>query len=567
MKKIKIRLGNISDLKELEILQIDMENTIEDEPYPDELGKEGLKFILQNPEQGFYIVAEYNRKVIGALRISFERSVSRNGFFWWIQNVCVEKKYRGNQVFQKLFNEVIKLAKKSDNVVAVKLHVHTNNKSALFPSIALSWFASKEDFLKKYGYLTELKFRISYGKIGSNPISPYQSLALMMPIRYNFNDEIITGFFESNLANDDLSWETTDQFNFGIDIALLDSKLSLTIDLYHKLTSDLLQNVQLPVSNGYISRVDNFGEVENRGVDFSIESKILEKSDFIWNLNTNFGLNKNKLNKLNSNLDFQLGPFIGFSQAYPILFRVGQPLGIYWGAQTNGIYANWDEAIDSGIAGAAPGEIKYVNNYVDLDDSGQPLAIQEINFDDYVKIGDPNPDFTYSISNNFSYKNWDATLLFTGQKGGDLFWVDSWQLSGLQKTTNVLASSFNNSWKAPLFYENGNYLYDPSIGNLNNATHPGAIIDPGKRAIPSDRNIYDGSFLRLKNINVGYNFNFSEGRKMRLYIAGQNLIVWTKYPGYDPEVRTYTKNPQKRGVDFGTYPGTKTFLVGLKFNY
>ena len=208
-----------------------------------------------------------------------------------------------------------------------------------------------------------------------------------------------------------------------------------------------------------------------------------------------------------------------------------------------------------------------MNNYVDLDDSGQPLAIQEINFDDYVKIGDPNPDFTYSISNNFSYKNWDATLLFTGQKGGDLFWVDSWQLSGLQKTTNVLASSFNNSWKAPLFYENGNYLYDPSVGNLNNATHPGAIIDPGKRAIPSDRNIYDGSFLRLKNINVGYNFNFSEGRKMRLYIAGQNLIVWTKYPGYDPEVRTYTKNPQKRGVDFGTYPGTKTFLVGLKFNY
>ena len=131
MEKIKIRLGNISDLKELEILQIDMENTIEDKPYPDELGKEGLKFILENPDQGFYIVAEYNKKVIGALRISFERSVSRNGFFWWIQNVCVEKKYRGNQVFQKLFNEVIELTKKNDDVVAVKLHVHTNNKSAL----------------------------------------------------------------------------------------------------------------------------------------------------------------------------------------------------------------------------------------------------------------------------------------------------------------------------------------------------------------------------------------------------------------------------------------------------
>ncbi len=443
----------------------------------------------------------------------------------------------------------------------------TNNKSALFPSVAFSWFASKEDFFKKYDNLNELKFRMSYGKIGSNPISPYQSLALMTPIRYNFNDEIITGFFESNLANDDLTWETTDQFNFGIDIGLLDSKLNFTVDLYHKLTSDLLQNVQLPVSNGYTSRVDNFGEVENKGIDLNINSIILEKEDFSWDINANIGINKNKLVELNSNLDFQLGPSIGFSQAYPILFMVGQPLGIYWGAQTDGIYANWEEANNSGIAGAAPGEIKYVNNYVDLDESGQPLAIQEINFDDYVKIGDPNPDFTYSISNNFSYKKWDASFLFTDQKGGDLFWVDSWQLSGLQKSTNVLTSSFQNSWIAPITYDNGNFLYDPSVGNLNNPIHPGAMIDNGKRAISSDRNIYDGSFLRLKNINIGYNFNFSENRNMRLYISGQNLIVWTDYPGYDPEVRTYTKNPQKRGVDFGTYPGTKSLLIGLKFNY
>ncbi len=443
----------------------------------------------------------------------------------------------------------------------------TNNKSALFPSVAFSWFASKEAFLKKYDNLSELKFRMSYGKIGSNPISPYQSLALMTPIRYNFNDEIITGFFESNLANDDLTWETTDQFNFGIDLGLFDSKLNFTVDLYHKVTSDLLQNVQLPVSNGYTSRVDNFGEVENKGIDLNVNSMIVENDNFKWDVNANLGLNKNNLNKLNSNLDFQLGPSVGFSQAYPILFKVGQPLGIYWGAQTEGVYSNWEEAINSGIAGAAPGEIKYVNNFIDVDNTGQPLAIQEINFDDYVKIGDPNPDFTYSISNNFSYKNWDASFLFTGQKGGDIFWVDSWQLTGLQKSTNVLTSSFENSWVAPLTYQNGNYLYDSNLGVINNVNHPGAMIDTGKRAISSDRNIYDGSFIRLKNINIGYNFDFSKGRNMRVYISGQNLIVWTDYPGYDPEVRTYTKNPQKRGVDFGTYPGTKSLLIGLKLNY
>ena len=443
----------------------------------------------------------------------------------------------------------------------------TNNKSALFPSVAFSWFASKEDYFKKYDKLNELKFRISYGKIGSNPISPYQSLALMTPIRYNFNDEIITGFYESNLANDDLTWETTDQLNFGIDLGLFDSKLNFTVDMYHKVTSDLLQYVQLPPSNGYVSRVDNFGEVENKGIEFNVNSVLVENDDFDWDINANIGINRNNLNKLNSNLDFQLGPSIGFSQAYPILFMVDQPLGIYWGAQTDGIYADWEEAINSGIAGAAPGEVKYVNNFVDLDDSGQPLALQEINFDDYVKIGDPNPDFTYSISNNFRYKKWDASILFTGQKGGDLFWVDSWQLSGLQKTTNVLTSSFENSWIAPIVYEDGNYVYDPSVGGLNNANHPAALIDTGSRAIPSDRNIFDGSFIRLKNINIGYNFDFSQGRNMRIYISGQNLFVWTDYPGYDPEVRTYTKNPQKRGVDFGTYPGTKSVLFGLKFNY
>jgi len=130
-KKIKTRLANISDIKKLEILQVDMENTIEDDPYPDEIGKKGLKFIIDNPDYGFYIVAELEKKVVGGLRISFERSVSRNGFFWWIQNVCVDKELRGKRIYQSMFNKVIELAKNQDDVVAVKLHVHTNNSSAI----------------------------------------------------------------------------------------------------------------------------------------------------------------------------------------------------------------------------------------------------------------------------------------------------------------------------------------------------------------------------------------------------------------------------------------------------
>jgi hypothetical protein len=377
----------------------------------------------------------------------------------------------------------------------------------------------------------------------------------------------VIGFYEQNLENDDLTWETTDQFNIGLDIGLFKSRLNLTLDAYHKLTYDLLQNVNLPLSNGYSSRVDNFGEIENKGFEIGLQADLIKNNNFSWNLYSNFSLNRNMLMSLNSNLDYQLGPSIGFTEARPIMFMVGQPLGIFWGAETNGIFENWEQANASGIPNAAPGEINYVNHSVAYDEFGNPSENQLIDFDDYVKIGDPNPDFTYSFGSEFNYKNWDLSILFTGQEGGDLFWVDSWQLSGLFRTRNQLSDSFENSWKAPLSYSNGSIIYDPTVGNTVGATHPGAIIENGNRNTPSDRQVFDGSFVRLKNINLGYNFNFKTGKSLRLYVSGQNLLTWTKYPGYDPEVKTYTKNPQRRGVDFGTYPGTKSYIFGLKFNY
>ena len=442
-----------------------------------------------------------------------------------------------------------------------------NKKSAIFPSIAISWVVSKERFLRNLRRINDLKLRFSYGKTGSNPISPYQSLALMSPIRYNFDNELVIGFYEQNLENDDLTWETTDQFNAGFDLSMFNSRLNVTFDAYHKLTYDLLQNVNLPPSNGYSSRVDNFGEIENKGFEIGLQIDMLKKTDFKWNLYSNYSLNRNKLVSLNSNLDYQLGPSIGFSQAQPIMFMVGQPLGIFWGAETNGIFENWEQANASGIPNAAPGEINYVNHSIEYDEFGDPSDNQVIDFDDYVKLGDPNPDFTFSIGSEFRYKNWDMSLLFTGQEGGDIFWVDSWQLSGLFRTRNHLSDSFDTSWKAPLSYSNGSVVYDPSVGNTIGVTNPAAIIENGNRNTPSDRQVFDGSFLRLKNINLGYNFNFKNGNSLRLYVSGQNLLTWTKYPGYDPEVRTYTRNPQKRGVDFGSYPGTKSYIFGLKFNY
>lgn len=444
-----------------------------------------------------------------------------------------------------------------------------NNKSAIFPSVALAWSVSKEKFLKNSKTISDLKLRLSYGKTGNNPIAPYQSLALLTPIRYNFNNQLVTGYYQSNLANANLTWETTDQFNAGVDMGLFGSKVQLTLDAYYKLTYDLLQNVTLPASNGYATIVDNFGEVENKGIELGINSALIDTKDYGWNLSGNISINRNKLRKLNSNLEFQLGPSVGFAQTNPIMFMEGMPLGIFWGAQTTGIFSDWDEAIKSTIAGAAPGEIKYINNSVDLDANGQPLAIQKIDFADFVQIGDPNPEFTVALTNNFRYGKWDMTVMFTGQKGGDIFWVDAWQLASNTKSTNGLLAAYTEAWRAPLTVNlnDRSIKYDPAAGQLVNAAYPAPLTEPGQRSLASDRQIFDGSFIRLKNLNIGYSLGFAKGRTLRIYATGQNLLTWTKYPGYDPEVQSFNKDPQRRGIDFGGYPGTKTFTVGLKLNY
>lgn len=439
------------------------------------------------------------------------------------------------------------------------------NKANFFPSAALAWTVSEEPFLRKSNTISNLKLRLSYGRVGNDAIPPFQSLPLGEAIRYNFNGQIATGIIETNLPNPNLKWELTDQLNFGVDLELI-NKINVTVDTYYKLTSDLLQNVILPASNGFVRILDNFGEVENYGLEIGINADIIKSKDFQWNFGTNFTLNRNNLKSLNSNLEFQLGPNVGFAQENPILFKVDSPLGIFWGAQTDGIYESWEEANASGIVGAAPGEIRYKNNDTNtLDGNGN----QVINFDDYVQIGDPNPDFNIAITNNFNYKNWDLSLLVTGQKGGDIFWVDSWPINGNSNSRNGLASAFSDSWNAPIDFDaNGQVFYDPAIGNTSGVANPAPIIDSnGPRIISSDRNIYDGSFIRLKNINLGYTINLKSTGTLRVYATAQNLITITNYPGFDPEVSTFNKDPQRRGVDFGGYPGVQTYSIGLNFNY
>ncbi|MBB6462622.1 SusC/RagA family TonB-linked outer membrane protein [Flammeovirga kamogawensis] len=444
-----------------------------------------------------------------------------------------------------------------------------NNKSGLFPAVALAWAVSEESFLKSSDKVNNLKLRASYGKTGNNAIAAYQSMGLMEPVRYNFDGSVAVGYVESNLNNSDLTWETTDQANVGFDLSMFNSRLYVTVDAYYKLTHDLLQNVNLPVSNGYISKVDNFGEVENKGVELTVGYDVISKKDFKWNLTGTFGVNRNKLVSLNNNIEYQLGPKVGPDKVYPSMFMEGKPLGIFWGAETNGIYSDWAQVEQDKMPSAYPGEIRYVNHDAVYDDAGNLADNQQINFDDYVQIGDPNPDFNYSLNSSMNYKNWDFSFLITGQQGGDILWVESWSLDNMGKQFNARTEAFNNAWKAPISIDaEGNPSYTPSIGNTTNAGYPAPVRVSGQRAIASDRQVYDGSYIKLKSMNIGYTLPIQgKKRSIRFYAAGNNLFTITDYPGFDPEVQTYNQNPQRRGIDFGSYPGTRSYIFGLKFNY
>lgn len=445
-----------------------------------------------------------------------------------------------------------------------------NQRSAFFPSASAGWIVSRESFLKDISVISFMKLRASYGQTGSNPIAPFQSLSLLSPIRYNFDNSLVTGYFESNISNPDLTWETTTQYNIGMDLNLFEAKLQIVVDAYLKETNNLLQLVRLPASNGYESITDNFGSVENKGIDLSVGYDFVNNNQFQWSANANFSMNRNKLLSLNANTNFQLGPSIGFAQAFPIMFMEGRPLGVFWGAETDGIYADWEEALASGIDRAAPGEIKYVNNHVDVDANGNPLETQLINFDDYVQIGDPNPDFTYAITNNLRYGRFDLSFLITGQQGGDIFWADSWQLQGMNNARNVLTEARDQAWRSPFSITQGEeatFIYDPTSANTEGAVNPAPLTNTGPRAIASDRQVFDGTFVRLKNVNLGYTHAFKSGQNIRLYVSGRNLLTRTNYPGYDPEIQTYNKDPQRRGVDLGSYPGVRSYIVGVRCDF
>jgi len=436
-----------------------------------------------------------------------------------------------------------------------------NNRFAYFPSGALSWKMQNEEFMEdSREIVNELKPRVSYGVVGNQAIAAFQTLNRLGEARYFVDGGFVTtigpgvpvneGIFTvfNGIGNPDLKWETTTVLNAGLDFAGFKRRLSFNFDYYIKKTEDLLVQSNLPPTAGFDTILINGGEIENKGFEASINYDIIKKVDFNVSAGLIFNRNRNQVISLGpagkvSVLSDDFGNQFDFRGVnYRDQFRsrinasvIGQPLNVFYGARVIGIVQSEAEGLAAGLEGAAaqPGEFLYEDLNKDgvLDPFGKDRTI----------IGDPNPDFTASFTLDVSYKNWDLSALFNGSFGGDVVNINRFAASN----GGGQVSSLLQRWTP----DNRTELY-PSLRDNRNVAF-------------SDWWIEDGSFVRLQNLRIGYNFTNEDikyFKNARIYFSGDNLFSLTNYSGVDPEVDV-------AGVDLNRVPRLRRMTLGLEFTF
>lgn len=410
------------------------------------------------------------------------------------------------------------------------------NKWGYFPSAALAWRISDEGFLQDVEQLSDLKLRLGYGETGSTAIDPYKTLNMLSQGKTPVNGDLYTYYAASTQLPSDLKWETTAQFNVGLDLSLFDNRLRLTADYYNKTTRDLLNNVTLPSSSGYSSTIRNIGKMSNKGIEFMVEGDLFRNKDFWWTASANIAFNKNKVKELYEGEDIY-GSRVGLSyiEDFINLIREGEPIGVFYTYKETG----YD---DKGIL-----------QYLDADENGT------LNNDDKFITGDPHPDFTYGFSSDIRFKDFEFSFFFQGSQGNDVFNVSETANLDYGMGLNMRKDVLYNHWKASNTPEQNAAAKYPKIIRNQKMNY-------------SDRYVEDGSYLRLKNVQLAYNLPVGKWKVnswlkgFKIYVSGQNLLTFTNYSGLDPEINSWGGNINI-GLDYLTYPNVKTFTFGAKVQF
>ncbi|GAA4469724.1 TonB-dependent receptor [Nibrella saemangeumensis] len=428
----------------------------------------------------------------------------------------------------------------------------TGNKYGNFPSLALGWRVSEERFMRDLDGISNLKIRGSYGLTGNFNIGNYSSIGQLSPVRYVLGTaaNLANGQFISTPNNQDLTWETTYQANAGIDIGFFQGRLELSADIYKKKTKDLLLAIDVPHYSGFGSALTNIGEVENKGIELAINS-VNTTGALKWNTSFNISGNRNKV--------VDLGPierrFVSTDLGGTTAVLVeGQPFSQFWGLRSPGIFKSTEEANAyvnaSGTKiqpNASGGDVKYI----DVNGDGK------IDSEDMTFIGNPNPTFIFGLGNNLSWKNFSLNVLLSGSYGNDILNMTRRILIGGSSNFNVTRDYWQNRWTP----ENPN------------ATEPRAIRgDRNGNTSTSTRIVEDGSYLRLRNIVLAYNLpkpliSRVKLANARVYFSGANVLTFTKYKGFDPEVNEYGNSAISQGIDSGGYPLPATYTFGIDLTF
>lgn len=440
------------------------------------------------------------------------------------------------------------------------------NKWAWAPSFSFAWRVSEEHFMKSVGFISNLKLRAGWGILGNDRIPNYLSLPLYTPVKYGVGSETVTALIPKHKPNPDLKWEGSTTTNIGIDLGVLDNRLTITADAFLKDTKDLLMEKSLPYITGFSHQWQNIGSIRNKGIELSFHSVNLNTGGgFKWSTDFNISFIRNTLKKLQPGESYMLQRS-GFDSNFTendYIAKVGQPLGLMYGYQWDGIYQASDFTADgvSGNASLRPGMAKNnliapapgVVKYKDVSGpNGVPDGVIDAN--DRTVIGNGTPDYYGGFTNNFSYRGLDLSVMFQYSVGNDVYNANRMYMnqSDLERTNKM--AEVANRWTPT----NANNEVPSARGQIRNSVY--------------SRFIEDGSFLRLKNITLGYTFPKHLMKKiyvdnLRIYASAQNLFVVTNYTGYDPEVNMRSSNPMTPGFDFGAYPRSKVFTVGLDVKF
>ena len=418
-----------------------------------------------------------------------------------------------------------------------------NHRWGNFPSASVAWRMSNEQWWPSSSIVNDFKVRTGYGVTGSDKIGSYQYIPTYTTGEYPFGENVSSTLMALSMANTSIHWEEVHQANVGVDMSMFKSRVNVSLDGYIKNTSDMLVKAAIPITSGFEDVMDtytNAGTVKNVGAELAIHSVNFEGANngFRWETSLNVSWNTNKITALNSATPKYENEKNG---AYITIQKTGYPVNSFFGYVTNGIFQT-EKEVDSYAtqqAGTAPGDIRFK----DLNNDGK------IDEKDRTIIGNPNPDWLFSMTNDFYWKGFSLSIYLQGVQGNDIFNVNNIANEGMSSAHNQTKSVLYR-WKG---YGTSTFL-------------PRAVYgDPNQNNRISDRFVEDGSYLRLKNVTLGYVLprKWTEAihmEQIRLYLSCDNLVTLTKYSGFDPEVSL-------NGLDNNLFPLSRTFSFGVNFNF